>query len=164
MRPAAGAEDAQGGRRREVRGSAGRCGRRLGRRRLGLTRAAAAGTGNSGVCRVVAPDMGSGRADRPCMNRVNSARYSITSRMARIPAEARRFASTIVKSAPLVAWRVHNARKRSRAGPHVARARRERGPPRLSGHPARQDRGRASIGRAAVTGRRSDGRGAVRRT
>jgi len=93
--------------------------------------------------------------------RGESGRVSITSWIARIPAEG-------------MAIRVNHcqiaaARRAARAQCAKALACRpvwgrgdantgNTGPP---GKSATQDRGRASIGRAAVTGRRSDGRGAV---
>lgn len=75
-----------------------------------------------------------------------------------------RFASTIVKSLPCARWRVHNARK-----PSDARSRTSTQRFGLEGARRRVGRVRSGIaadrsrGRAAVTGRRSDGRGAAER-
>ncbi|QOH34125.1 hypothetical protein C7S14_6032 [Burkholderia cepacia] len=52
--------------------------------------------------------------------------------------KARRFASTIVKSPPLAGRRVHNARKRSRAGPCEAGAARTPATPGYPGSPPRR--------------------------
>ncbi|RQV03413.1 hypothetical protein DF047_25400 [Burkholderia cenocepacia] len=64
----------------------------------------------------------------------------------------------------LTGRRGHNAREGSHARRRGAQAVPIRHISRLAGDCAEQDRGRASLGRAAVTGRRSDGRGAVRHT
>lgn len=75
-----------------------------------------------------------------------------------------RFASTIVKSLPCARWRVHNARK-----PSDARSRTSTQRVGLEGARRRVGWVRSGIaadrsrGRVAVTGRRSDGRGAAER-
>ena len=143
-RSAAGAEAVQGGGRREIRRSAGRCGRRRGRRRFGLMRAAPAGTGNSGMCRAAT---GGGarrslapartRRFRPRIDYLADCIFRLKAGDSRQPLSNRR---------RLPGWAC-TMRERSRADPCEARAARTQATP---GHPGSPPRRIAAEHRSAV--------------